>query len=193
MSNETQQSRRRQWTGLVAVLASVGILLTACGGRSGGPGVASVSPTSTSGGSASATSQRASALAYSKCMRAHGIKDFPDPGPDGEISINVTPGSDLTGPRFDAANNACKSLMPQENSSRNPAVVRAAALKYARCMRAHGIKKFPDPGSDGGIQISAGPDLDPSSPQFKAADKACKHYLPGGGSGRSEHTSGGGE
>lgn len=179
--------RRRTW--LVVLLAAFG-LLAGCGANTGGPGVASVSPTSKAGVSASATSKRASALAYSRCMRAHGIKDFPDPGPDGEVSINATPGSDLTGPRFEAAMKACRPMLPSEGRRRDPRVVRAAALRYAKCMRAHGIKDFPDPNSDGGIQISAGPGLDPNSPRFKAADKACKHFLPGGGGGGTTHGTG---
>jgi hypothetical protein len=47
-------------------------------------------------------------------------------------------------------------------------------------MRAHGITKFPDPNSQGGIDIGGGPGsgIDPSSPQFKAADQACRKLLP---------------
>lgn len=171
------------------VLALLGVFLAGCGGDSE-PKVASVSPTSKT--TASASSKRASALAYSRCMRKHGVKDFPDPGPDGEISIDATPGSDLKGPKFEAADDACKSLMPKQGQGKDPSVVRAAALKYAKCMRAHGIKKFPDPNKDGGIQISTGPGLDPNSPRFKAADKTCKHLLPAGGDGGSNHHGAGG-
>lgn len=190
MSNHIHSTRWRRRTGVIPALAAVGILLAACGGHSAGPGVASISPTSTASASASATSKRASALAYSRCMRAHGIKDFPDPGPDGEIQLKATPGGDLMGPQFEAAEKACKPLLPHRGSKQDPGVVRAAALKYAKCMRAHGIKKFPDPNSNGGIQLSAGPDLDPNSPRFKAADKACRHYMPGAG-GSTTSTGGG--
>jgi len=53
------------------------------------------------------------------------------------------------------------------------------AAKYAQCMRAHGVPDFPDP-VNGGFQIAATPgsDLDPSSPQFVAADAACKALSP---------------
>jgi hypothetical protein len=51
-------------------------------------------------------------------------------------------------------------------------------------MRDHGIKDYPDPNAQGGIQISMSPgsDLDPNSPLFKAADRACAHLrgAPGG-------------
>jgi hypothetical protein len=50
-------------------------------------------------------------------------------------------------------------------------------------MRAHGVPKFPDPNPDGGIAINAGKGsgLDPQSPQWKAAEAACKQYAPRGG------------
>jgi hypothetical protein len=57
----------------------------------------------------------------------------------------------------------------------------ADALKLSECMRAHGISNFPDPNSSGGIQISGGgpgSGLDPNSPQFAAAQKACQKYFP---------------
>jgi hypothetical protein len=49
------------------------------------------------------------------------------------------------------------------------------ALKYATCMRAHGVSDFPDPKPDGSTQIqpTPGSDLDPNNPRFKAVD-ACK-------------------
>jgi hypothetical protein len=49
-------------------------------------------------------------------------------------------------------------------------------------MRDHGITDFPDPNASGGLEIKGTPgDLDPSSPQFQSAQKACKHLLPGRG------------
>ena len=51
----------------------------------------------------------------------------------------------------------------------------ANAVKFSQCMRQHGISDFPDPDSQGHMQIKVGPgsDLDPTKPQFKAAQKAC--------------------
>jgi hypothetical protein len=51
---------------------------------------------------------------------------------------------------------------------------------YSACMRKNGVPKFPDPDSEGHINISAGPGLDPNSPRYKAAERACKKYLPSG-------------
>jgi hypothetical protein len=120
-------------------------------------------------------------------MRAHGVPDFPDPGANGRIAIQGGPGSDLDpqNPQFRAAQQACQSLQPT-GSPAQQAAGRATFLRYSKCMRAHGIADFPDPNSSGGIQIQGGPGsgLDPQSPQFQAADKACQHFLPGGGKGR---------
>jgi hypothetical protein len=52
-------------------------------------------------------------------------------------------------------------------------------LKYAQCMRAHGVTDFPDPGAPGnGPFVSPVPDL--SSPVVRTATKACGGLGPGG-------------
>ena len=43
----------------------------------------------------------------------------------------------------------------------------ANAFKYAQCMRAHGVSKFPDPSGQG-----------KNSPQFQSAWQACQSNLP---------------
>ena len=121
-------------------------------------------------------------MAFSRCMRAHGIKDFPDPGSNGAINLNGAPGSDLdrNDPRFQAADQACKSLLPPGQTGSSGAL-RTANLNYARCMRSNGISDFPDPNADGSLSLkpSPGSDLDPNNPQYKKADNACKHYRMG--------------
>jgi hypothetical protein len=59
-------------------------------------------------------------------------------------------------------------------------------------MRSKGIKNFPDPKfSGGGAQLSLPKGLNPNSPQFKAAEQACKTLLPNGGPGGSTSSDGG--
>jgi hypothetical protein len=171
---------------LAAALACLALLAAACSSAAGsGTGAGSA------GGSA-----RHSELAYSQCMRAHGITHFPDPNAQGDISLNAGPGTGLdpSSPQFKAADNACKSLLPPRRamSPAQQAKARAQSLKYARCMRAHGISDFPDPDSQGGIALkpSPGGDLDPNNPLYQAADKACQHYQPGGGKGESNSSNG---
>ncbi|HEY2541679.1 MAG TPA: hypothetical protein VGH92_01380 [Gaiellaceae bacterium] len=58
------------------------------------------------------------ALAFSACMRTHGVKDFPDPnfsGGGAHIAIQAGTGSsDLNpnSPTFQKAQQACQSLLP---------------------------------------------------------------------------------
>jgi hypothetical protein len=188
------RARTLAWTAPIAVLA---LLFAGCGG-SGGPGVASAGSSKSGGGRSSSTgSKKASALAYSKCMRAHGVTDFPDPDSKGQLTINKTggPGSsdlDPNNAQFQAAQEACKSLAPRPHTPAQQASRRADALKFAKCMRDHGITDFPDPNASGGLEIkgspggSPGDDLDPNSPQFQSAQKACKHLLPGSGKTKTQ-------
>jgi hypothetical protein len=60
-----------------------------------------------------------------------------------------------------------------------------AALQFSGCMREHGLSTFPDPqrtGSGGTqLKIGEGSGLDPNSPTFQAAQKACQKYMTPGG------------
>jgi hypothetical protein len=175
------QPRWRSVGPAAAALLMVTLVTTACSGTSSSTGVASLG---TASASASSSSGGGSALAFSQCMRAHGIKDFPDPDSNGAISLNGAPGSDLNqnDPRFQAANQACKSLLPPGQTG-SSGQLKTANLNYAKCMRAHGISDFPDPNADGSLslKLSPGSDLAPSNPQYQKADNACKHYELGGG------------
>ncbi|HEY3033665.1 MAG TPA: hypothetical protein VGJ54_03275 [Streptosporangiaceae bacterium] len=188
-----RRSRRRRagprTGGLTAALIAAGLLAAACGGPAG-PGVTNAGPAASASPSASG---HGSALAYARCMRSHGITQFPDPDSNGDIGINGGPGTGLDphSPQFKAADQACKPLLPPAQHP-NTQQMKAANLNYAKCMRAHGISDFPDPGADGRLRVQdkPGTDLDPNNPQYKTADTACKHYLPNGGKGGSLTQSG---
>ena len=94
---------------LAAALACLALLATAC---------SSPAKTGTGAGPAGG-SARHSALAFSRCMRAHGISDFPDPSSQGGIALSPKPGGDLdpNNPRFQAANRACQHDMPGKGGS----------------------------------------------------------------------------
>jgi hypothetical protein len=57
--------------------------------------------------------------------------------------------------------------------------LQADALKFARCMRSHGISKFPDPASDGQLTIT-GTGINVHSPAFEGASNACQSLMPSG-------------
>jgi hypothetical protein len=54
-------------------------------------------------------------------------------------------------------------------------------LKFARCMRAHGVPGFPDPKDPGGFSTQALALLGTSSPSFVSAQKTCQRALPNDG------------
>jgi hypothetical protein len=67
------------------------------------------------------------------------------------------------------------------SGSTDPQASYNVALKFSQCMRAHGLSNFPDPTSGGAIQIGGpGSNLNPESPSFQAAQKACARYSPKG-------------
>ena len=55
-------------------------------------------------------------------------------------------------------------------------------LKYAECVRSHGLSDFPDPvpAAGGGFAFRVSPGLNPRSPspQFQSATKACQKDVP---------------
>jgi hypothetical protein len=175
----------------LAVLVVAGIAV-AGGGGSESPGVASVDSANSSGESTSGQqSTQANAAEYSKCMREHGVENFPDPDSDGRTRITSgaagSQGLDPNNPQFQTAQKACESLRPSEGTPEQQAARRSDALKYAKCMRSHGISDFPDPNPAGGFQLqpSAGSNLNPNDPQFQTAQKACDDLRPGGGETRT--------
>ena len=54
-----------------------------------------------------------------------------------------------------------------------PAQAQQDILEFARCMRSHGVSKFPDD-----LNFQNVPGINPASPAFKAAQTSCEHLLP---------------
>ena len=118
---------------------------------------------------------------FSACMRKHGVTNFPDPNSQGVIQFGSELGIDPNSPTFQSAQNACQKLLPNggQPTPQQQAQMQQQLLAFSKCMRAHGIKDFPDP-SNGGLKLHAGPgsDLNPDNPQFQAAQQACQGNLP---------------
>ena len=136
----------------------------------------------------SAYGPRSSPAAMSRCMRANGVPNFPDPrsGPGGggvgfpgglfftsSDSIDVM-GTSFSGPAVVHAEKACKEYMPPSGPQPTiSASQKAAMIANARCMRKHGVPSFPDPTFSGSrITIGDG-DANPDSPAFRHAAAAC--------------------
>jgi hypothetical protein len=129
-------------------------------------------------------------IKYAACMRANGVPNFSDPSGGGGVQI---PNSvDVNSPAFQHAQKACRSLMPGGGGP-SPATgdQKLTMLRLSQCMRAHGVSGFPDPvssppASPVGMAMAFGrpgsfivvpQTLDPQSPAFKTAAKAC--HFPG--------------
>jgi hypothetical protein len=166
-------------TAAVATTALIALVAAACGGGSSSTASATGGPT-----------REQTALAYARCMRAHGVPDFPDPDSNGDFHLsNSGQGRGSRGSAPDsvsgqevAANQLCHHLLaagPQMNAAQNQHAL-SQLVKYAQCMRAHGVPNFPDPHStNGGIGTPSGIGFDMSginqnSPQYRAASQACQ-------------------
>src|SRR5258708_36324679 len=85
----------------------ISLLAAACGARS--PPGAKRSDPMTQG------------LAYSASMRAHGVKNFPDPatGPNGNVTVSGA-GINMNSPQVQAAEQACRPLEPGGSGGGSP-------------------------------------------------------------------------
>jgi hypothetical protein len=204
------RQRRRYLLSVAAALLGIAFAAAACSSGPSSPsvqGAGSGTTTPTTGASTAnqgaptlTPAQRAAELAYSECMRSHGVPSFPDPNSQGQLLIQGGPGSSLDpkGAAFQNAQKACQSKQPKPTAAQQ-AQAQQNALRQSQCMRAHGIKDYPDPSTSGGrvslsINGSGGGDLNPNNPLFQAAQKACMPNapkLPSGTKGGNATTGGG--
>jgi hypothetical protein len=59
-------------------------------------------------------------------------------------------------------------------------------LAYSQCVRTNGVPDFPDPPSNGKPRFPAAQQLGVSSSKLQAAENACQHLQPDGGSGPTQ-------
>jgi hypothetical protein len=135
-------NRKRRPLDALALIALIAVI-SGCGSSS----PAGTSPGSSGGNSTLAHAQKG--VKFAECMRSHGVSNFPDPGASGKFTIDaVANGSslDTSTPAFTQAISACKALEPAGfTGSKRSSQQQQAALKFAQCIRANGVKDFPDP------------------------------------------------
>ena len=129
----------------LAALAMLAVITAGCSnGSAKNSNTATVSSTAASHDSTPTPRQKA--VTFAACMRENGVADFPDPRASGDFpdfGVSVSPAV------WDRALRACEDLKPPGSLSvRLSPAVRSAALKFARCMREHGVKDFPNPVND---------------------------------------------
>jgi hypothetical protein len=159
---------------IAAVVALLSLLAAGCGGG-GSPGVASINSSTTT----APTATQSGALAYSGCMRSHGVPNFPDPAGGGAITKEaaIKAFKEVSNSEVVAAQTACRHLQPN-GGQLSPAQLTqrlSDLLAFARCIRTHGVQSFPDPTSSGQLThemlSSAGIDL--HQPAVLQAADAC--------------------
>ncbi len=78
----------------------------------------------------------------------------------------------------------CAAVVAGCGSSTRPAITAAnpqaqvQRIRFAECMRTHGVPNLPDPGANGSISITPGSGIDPQSPAFQHAQSACANLVP---------------
>lgn len=116
------------------VIAALALSAAACGGSS--------RPSTARG--------QGTLLAFSRCLRAHGVPSFPDPQA-GEVHAKV-PSAQALGVAdsvLGSAAGACRHLLPPGADDVFPASEARLLLigmrSFSRCMRSHGVPRWPDP------------------------------------------------
>lgn len=137
-----------------AVIAAAGLTLLAAACSSSPASTSSSHSTTAAGstGSAAGGSTNAQEVAYSQCVRTHGVPNFPDPPSSGKFSVPSAEQLGVSTPQLQAAENACQSQQPTNTGQGAPS---EALLQqqwrdmrtFAKCMRSHGVSNWPDPTS----------------------------------------------
>jgi hypothetical protein len=172
-----------------AMLVALVSLLAACGSTS--PHVANLTSTNTTTSAstvaagpthAAAGTALAQAIAFAACMRSHAEPNYPDPtiGRNGEpvehLSSNANPTLNPNTPQFQTAERICLARQPPESPvlKQVTATKQQQELKFAQCMRTHGVPNFPDPKLvPGGFELQLPRHMNPNSPQITAAQQTC--------------------
>jgi hypothetical protein len=175
-------ARRR--VAVLAVTAGLALLTAACGGGAPGGSGGSSSP----GGSSVAVKL----VAYAHCLTSHGVAGVSVGSGDtltihnanGQMTLSggggIPPQVADTSPALESAAKACNHLLPvsgQRAEQGQSAQDLQQGLKYARCLRKHGVPNMPDPSSNGQFSLG-GTGIDTQSPQFEAAQQHCKADTP---------------
>jgi hypothetical protein len=162
-------------------VASLGLLLALglAGCSSGGPpgavaslggGSSSAAPSGGAGQQTDDPAEQDARLKFAQCMRRHGV-NMPDPVPGHAMPALTAPNA-AAQQKIKDADTACAALLP--NGGQSTPAQTERALKFAQCMRQHGVD-VPDPKGGSGMSLS----MNLSDPKAKAALAVCDQGAPG--------------
>ena len=167
----------------LAIVAAAGLVLlaVACSG--------SASSTDPGGSPNAGGSADSPLLAFSQCMRSHGVPNFPDPQP-GQSDAKFPSAQQLgVSPSvYQASYDDCQHLLPAGSGDRFPAAEVQQLLvgmrQFSGCMRSHGVPNWPDPSVDSQGRpvfdlVAAGISRNEAkSSPVEATAAECQHLLP---------------
>ena len=155
----------------------VSLLAAGCGGGGSSPGGASVGSSTTAGTAAT----QSGLVGFARCMRSNGVLSFPDPDSSGGIpKPQVVAAAEANQNGFNAAQTACNRLLPSgglgpPQTGKQLRTKLADQLSFARCMRSHGVSRFPDPTAQGQLTVEMvqAQGIDVHSPAVLHVVQAC--------------------
>ena len=161
----------------LAALAMVALLSAGCSNA--------VAQTGTG---ANNTTNRDQVVKFAACMRANGVREFPDPDASGTLTIDGIANRsslDTNSAAFKQASAACKDLQPAGFvGHKRTAQEQEHALKFAQCIRDNGVKDFPDPTPDGPLIDTSRMPGEPAArsiPGLQAAMQKCRDLAASAG------------
>jgi hypothetical protein len=167
--------RRQLIVASIVAVAAFALLAAGCGGA-GSSSVASSTTTTQNGA-------LGEALAFARCMRSHGIPDWPDPTNDGGFDKSALRQLGVSVSRVRAIEESACNL-PLGGPSQGPTITladRADYLRAAACMRSHGLPDFPDPTfANNSVETNIPSSIDQESSTFKSAAGICTRLIPAG-------------
>jgi subtilase family serine protease len=167
MNDKTGGSRCPRRAAALAVVAAAAVL-TACGG----------SPSSAGSSASSGPAAYRAELAFAQCMQTHGVPDFPDPSPSGNISISGHPQGNSPAAR---AYDTCEHLLtgggtaaaaasgPPPTEGTDCLAAQPACYTPQQFRVAYGIQSLLNRGIDGrGITVALPEQAEPGPAQAPA-------------------------
>ena len=147
----TIRGRQRAWPATTRVAAAIiitttlALLVAACDAGKPASGNSGLTSTTTA-----AISQ---AVAFARCMRSHGVSNYPDPNArNSGPGTNGLPKVDLqvlgvSSSQVNAAESACHRMLPNgaQLSRTTSRSILNRLVAFAHCVRLHGVSNWPDP------------------------------------------------
>jgi hypothetical protein len=170
----------------------LGALTAACATNGKGASVASLpddrsAPATASSADASQSASDKDVVAFTRCLRAHGVNEpdpFTRPGNSG-LTFDMPPANAADRPALATCEHFISKIIASKQAGASQELARwlPDLVRYASCMRSHDIAML-DPDAQGQLNLGSIPGIASGigrySPQFRSADRSCRHFLPAG-------------